>query len=187
MLRNRHHWRVAAPSFFGLVAPGSSHPKVWPGQHAVGYRCGRRRCIAHQLARLGFGICSRSFAGGLAADGAWPGRCHHGRMAAHAGLSFWWLGFGVGYLFFSSIDLKEAPQCFLAAIGRLLLCFCCTRWSYPGWAIGRCPCADAAGVCHRGLDRVDTPGVLCARLFPGGGRGGTACTAWQHGHVLGLS
>ena len=108
VLRNRHHWRVAALAFLGLLPLAVLTLKF--GQANMQSVTGVADAVASRTSwqgwvwylqqipsQAGWPLTVLGLAGAIMA--AWR------RMP---GLSFWWLGFGVGYLFFSSIDLKEA-------------------------------------------------------------------------------
>ncbi len=108
VLRNRHHWRVAALAFLGLFPLAVLTLKF--GQANMQSVTGVADAVASRTSwqgwvwylqqipsQAGWPLTVLGLAGAIMA--AWR------RMQ---GLSFWWLGFGVGYLFFSSIDLKEA-------------------------------------------------------------------------------
>ena len=108
VLRNRHHWRVAALAFLGLFPLAVLTLKF--GQANMQSVTGVADAVASRTSwqgwvwylqqipsQAGWPLTVLGLAGAIMA--AWR------RMP---GLSFWWLGFGVGYLFFSSIDLKEA-------------------------------------------------------------------------------
>ena len=108
MLRQRHHWWVAALAVVGLVPLAVLTLKF--GQANVQSVTGVADAVASRTnwqgwvwylqqmpSQVGWPLLVLALVGaGLAAWRRLPG------------LGFWWLGFAVGYLFFSSIDLKEA-------------------------------------------------------------------------------
>lgn len=108
VLRNHHHWWVAALAVVGLVPLAVLTLKF--GQANVQSVTGVADAVASRAswqgwvwylqqipAQVGWPLVVLSLVG--AALAAWR------RLP---GLGLWWLGFAVGYLFFSSIDLKEA-------------------------------------------------------------------------------
>lgn len=108
VLRNRHHWWVAALAVVGLVPLAVLTLKF--GQANVQSVTGVADAVASRAswqgwvwylqqipAQVGWPLVVLALVGaGLAAWRRLPG------------LGLWWLSFAVGYLFFSSIDLKEA-------------------------------------------------------------------------------
>lgn len=108
VLRNRHHWRVGVLALVGLVPLAVLTLKF--GQANVQSVTGVADAVASRASWQGWVWYLRQIpeqAGWLlvvlallgSALAVWRGR---------RGLGFWWLSFAVGYLFFSSIDLKEA-------------------------------------------------------------------------------
>lgn len=107
-LRNRHHWWVALLVVVGLLPLAVLTLKF--GQANVQSVAGVADAVASRASwqgwvwylqqipsQVGWPLTALGLAG--AAMAAWR------RMP---GLGFWWIGFALGYLFFSSIDLKEA-------------------------------------------------------------------------------
>jgi 4-amino-4-deoxy-L-arabinose transferase-like glycosyltransferase len=108
VLRNRHHWWVAALAVVGLVPLAVLTLKF--GQANVQSVTGVADAVASRVSwqgwvwylqqipsQVGWPLVVLALVGaGLAAWRRQPG------------LGLWWLSFAVGYLFFSSIDLKEA-------------------------------------------------------------------------------
>ena len=107
-MRNRHHWWVALLVVVGLLPLAVLTLKF--GQANVQSVAGVADAVASRASwqgwvwylqqipsQVGWPLTALGLTG--AAMAAWQ------RMP---GLNFWWIGFALGYLFFSSIDLKEA-------------------------------------------------------------------------------
>ncbi|ART53149.1 4-amino-4-deoxy-L-arabinose transferase [Acidovorax carolinensis] len=107
-LRNRHHWWVAGLSVVGLLPLAVLTLKF--GQANLQSVTGVADAVASRASWQGWVWYLQQ----IPAQAGWPLTLlglAGAIMAAWRripGLGFWWLGFAVGYLFFSSIDLKEA-------------------------------------------------------------------------------
>ncbi|ART54012.1 4-amino-4-deoxy-L-arabinose transferase [Acidovorax carolinensis] len=108
VLRNRHHWWVAGLSVVGLLPLAVLTLKF--GQANLQSVTGVADAVASRASWQGWVWYLQQ----IPAQAGWPLTLlglAGAIMAAWRripGLGFWWLGFAVGYLFFSSIDLKEA-------------------------------------------------------------------------------
>lgn len=107
-LRNRHHWWVAGLSVVGLLPLAVLTLKF--GQANMQSVTGVADAVASRASWQGWVWYLQQ----IPSQAGWPLTLlglAGAIMAAWRripGLGLWWLGFAVGYLFFSSIDLKEA-------------------------------------------------------------------------------
>lgn len=107
-LRNRHHWWVVGLSVVSLLPLAVLTLKF--GQANLQSVTGVADAVASRASWQGWVWYLQQ----IPAQAGWPLTLlglTGAIMAAWRripGLDFWWLGFAVGYLFFSSIDLKEA-------------------------------------------------------------------------------
>jgi hypothetical protein len=107
-VRNRHHWRVAGLSVVALLPLAVLTLKF--GQANLQSVAGVADAVASRASWQGWVWYLQQ----IPSQAGWPLTLlglAGAIMAAWRripGLGFWWLGFAVGYLFFSAIDLKEA-------------------------------------------------------------------------------
>jgi len=108
ILRNRHHWRVAVLAVIALLPLALLTLKF--GQANVQSVTGVADAVTSRTSWQGWMWYLRQ----IPSQVGWPlavlglGGAAMAAWRRMPGLGLWWLGFAVGYLFFSSIDLKEA-------------------------------------------------------------------------------